>query len=161
MDDELSADPISVKVLDEKERTLYKSVPGESEAVFDLHVTQGGRFSLCLSHKGDEEEDLDRTIGFAVRVRSTSRALDNAIQGPDGEKALELIEWAEELTEEWDTLLDHYDYLREREVVQDDLAQKIFTRVMRWTIVEALLLISIATCQVLFYRRFFEKRRYL
>lgn len=98
LDDTLSADPISVKLKDEKGRTLYKSVPGESEAIFELHVKRGGRFSLCLHHKGDAEE-LDRTVGFALRVRPQARALEDAVQGPDGEKALELIEWAEDLTE--------------------------------------------------------------
>lgn len=160
LDDELSADPISVRLNDEKGRLLWKSIPGESEQIFELHVKRGGRFSLCLSNK-DDHENLDRTVGFALRVRAASRALTDMVQGPDGEKALELIEWAEELTEEWDTLLDHYDYLRSREAVQEELSDKIFQRVMRWTIVEALLLITIASAQVLYFRKFFEKRRYL
>lgn len=160
LDDELSADPISVKLKDEKGRLLWKSVSGQSEATFDIHVKKGGRFSLCLHHRGDDEE-LDRTVGFAVRVRSPSRALADMVQGPDGEKALELIEWAEDLTEEWDTLMDHYDYLRSREAIQEELSEKIFQRVMHWTIVEAVLLITIATAQVMYFKKFFEKRRYL
>ena len=159
LDDNLSSDPIMAKVKDEKGRLLWKSV-GEPEATFELHVNKGGRFSLCLSHKGDVSDE-DRTIGFALRVRPPSRALGESIAGPDGEKALELIDWAEVLTEEWETLLDHYDYLREREAVQEELSQKILQRVMRWTLVEALLLITIASCQVLYFRMFFEKRRYL
>jgi hypothetical protein len=159
LEDNLSSDPITVNLKDETGRILWKSV-GEPEAVFDLHVKKGGRFSLCLSHKGDDSDRV-RTIGFALRVRPPSRALDGAISGPDGEKALELMDWAEELTEEWDTLLDHYDYLREREAAQEELSRKILQRVMRWTLVEALLLMTIASCQVLYFRKFFEKRRYL
>jgi len=160
LDDELSADPISVKLKDEKGRLLWKSTHGESEQIFELHVDNGGRFTFCLSNKGDKE-DLDRRVGFALRVRAPSRALADMIQGPDGEKAFELIEWAEDLTEEWDTLLDHYDYLRDREAAQEELSDKIFKRVMKWTIAEAILLITIASAQVLYFRKFFEKRRYL
>lgn len=159
LDDNLSSDPITVKLNDQSGHLMWKSV-GDPEATFDLHVKKGGRFSLCLSHKGDDYDE-DRTIGFALRVRPPSRALDGFMEGPDGEKALELVEWAEDLTEEWDTLMDHYDYLREREAIQEELSQKILQRVMRWTMVEALLLVTIASCQVLYFRMFFEKRRYL
>lgn len=149
-----------MKLKNEQNKLLYKSTPGEREGIFELHVDKGGRFTFCLSNQGDEE-DLDRTVGFALRVRAPSRSLQDMVEGPDGEKALELIEWAEELTEEWDTLLDHYDYLREREAVQEELSNKIFQRVMKWTVVEALLLITIASAQVLYFRKFFEKRSYL
>ena len=160
LEDDESAEDISVKLLDERQRVLWNSVPGESEGTFELHVNKGGRFSLCLQNDGDEE-DGDRTVGFALRVRGRSRALGDEEVGPDGEKALELISWAEELTEEWDTLLDHYDYLRSREAVHEELSDKIFKRVMRWTLVEAALLITIACAQVMYFRAFFEKRRYL
>jgi hypothetical protein len=136
LEDDESAEDISVTLKDERQRVLWKSVPGESEGTFELHVNKGGRFSLCLLNNGDKE-DGDRTVGFALRVRGRSRALGDKEQGPDGEKALELISWAEELTEEWDTLLDHYDYLRSREAVHEELGDKIFKRVMRWTLVEA------------------------
>lgn len=76
---------------------MWNSNPGDSEGTFDMHVNKGGRFSLCLSNKG-KDDDGDRVVGFALRVRGPPRALGDVEQGPDGEKALELIEWAEELT---------------------------------------------------------------
>jgi hypothetical protein len=160
LEDDESAEDVSVTLKDERQRVLWKSVPGESEGTFELHVNKGGRFSLCLLNNGDKE-DGERTVGFALRVRGRSRALGDKEQGPDGEKALELISWAEELTEEWHTLLDHYDYLRSREAVHEELGDKIFKRVMRWTLVEAGLLVTIACAQVMYFRAFFEKRRYL
>jgi hypothetical protein len=56
---------------------------------------------------------------------------------------------------------DHYDYLRSREAVQRDLVEATLDRVVRWTVLEAVLLIGIAFGQVLFYRKFFEKKHYL
>jgi emp24/gp25L/p24 family/GOLD len=58
-------------------------------------------------------------------------------------------------------LKDHYDYLRSREEVQRNLVEATLDRVVRWTLLEAVLLIGIASTQVLYFRRFFEKKHYL
>jgi hypothetical protein len=197
LDDGLISDPISATLVDVDGNMLWTSPPGASEAEFDLHVTRGGRFTFCLKNGvGNMNDNQDRTIGFMVRVRPPSRAMDGSEVGPDGERALQLVEWASDLTEGWETLLvsssldcttrertpqkmttiteesflnpsffiavkDHYDYLRSREAVQRDLVEATLGRVVRWTVLEAVLLIGIAFVQVLFYRKFFEKKHYL
>lgn len=164
LNDELSADPISVVLIDhtDDDNEIWTSAYGVSEDEFDIHLKRGGRFSLCLRNgMGKANDDQDRAVGFAFRVRPPSRAMDDKEQGPDGERALQLVEWASDLSEGWETLLDHYDFLRERENVQKELEEATLQRVVRWTLLEAVLLISIATAQVMHLRKFFEKRRYL
>jgi hypothetical protein len=106
LDDGLISDPISATVVDMNGNTLWTSPPGVSEAEFDLHVTRGGRFTFCLKNGvGNINDNQDRTMGFMVRVRSPSRAMEGSEAGPDGERALRLVEWASDLTEGWETLL--------------------------------------------------------
>lgn len=59
------------------------------------------------------------------------------------------------------TMADHQEYMRERENHHTDLASATFHRVVQWTVLEAIVLILIASGQVIYLRRFFEKTRYL
>jgi hypothetical protein len=106
LDDGLMADPISATLVDMDGNTLWTSRPGVSEGEFDLHVKRGGRFRLCLKNGvGTINDGQDRTVGFMIRVRPPSRAIEGSLSGPDGERALQLVEWASDLTEGWETLL--------------------------------------------------------
>jgi hypothetical protein len=51
--------------------------------------------------------------------------------------------------------------VRNREAVHQDMNDAILSRLSRWTYVEALLVVGMATAQVLYWKRFFETRRYL
>lgn len=48
-----------------------------------------------MSTEGDDE-DGDHAAGFALCARGPPWALEDVVQGPGGEKALELVEWAED-----------------------------------------------------------------
>jgi hypothetical protein len=41
------------------------------------------------------------------------------------------------------------------------MTEQILSRVMSWTLIEAALVILMATAQVIYWRKFFEQRRYL
>jgi hypothetical protein len=58
-------------------------------------------------------------------------------------------------------LQDHYDFLRTRESINEALTDAIMSRVMGWTIAEACLVVFMAIAQVMYWRKFFEQRRYL
>jgi hypothetical protein len=58
-------------------------------------------------------------------------------------------------------LLDHFDFMRNREAVHVQLTNQINDRVMGWTIIEAILVITMAFAQVWYWKAFFERRRYL
>ena len=160
IDDGLSADPIGAR-LENDEKVLWSSHLGASEGTFEITIEEGGLHRFCLENgKHFTSDKLDRTLGWAVRVRGPSRSLDEEA-GPDSQRAQLLVESASELQEEWETLLDHYSFLRTREGVHKQLTDAIMGRVVRWTVFEGLTLALIAAGQILYLRKFMETRRYL
>lgn len=149
--------------MESDEKVLWTSEPGDREGTFALQVdVESGVHRFCLENgKHQNADELDRNIGWSIRVRPVPRALDENEAGPDEMRALQLAEWASEFQEEWDTLADHYSFLKTREALHTELSESIMGRVMRWTLFEAATLMLIATGQILYLRKFMETRRYL
>jgi hypothetical protein len=161
LDDGLSSKPFGAR-LENSESVVWTSKPGDTEGTFEVAIKEGGLHRLCLENgKHFPPDGMDRTVGWAVRVRRPSRALDDSEEGPDGQRALQMAEWASDLQEEWETLLDHYTFLKTRETTHTELTGQIMRRVVRWTIFEGATLALIATGQILYLRKFMETRRYL
>ena len=74
---------------------------------------------------------------------------------------MEIIKSAQSVETSWLNLVDHYVYLRNREALAVQLSQQIQNRVMGWTVLEAVLVILMAVGQVMYWKKFFETRRYL
>jgi hypothetical protein len=123
------------------------------------------RYLLCFTNEIDgEETDSDKEtvdVGFSLRYVPPPRALEDGVEGPEALRALKLVESATLIDQDWQNLLDHYDFLRNREGAHTELIQGIFQRLLRWTIIEAGLVIFMAVAQVMYLRKFFEQRRYL
>eukprot|EP00568_Trieres_chinensis_P019797 CAMPEP_0183322964 /NCGR_PEP_ID=MMETSP0160_2-20130417/73195_1 /TAXON_ID=2839 ORGANISM="Odontella Sinensis, Strain Grunow 1884" /NCGR_SAMPLE_ID=MMETSP0160_2 /ASSEMBLY_ACC=CAM_ASM_000250 /LENGTH=192 /DNA_ID=CAMNT_0025490249 /DNA_START=56 /DNA_END=631 /DNA_ORIENTATION=- len=158
LDDGLSPRPVSVRLYDPKMRAIWTSRPDTSEGSF--RVVGEGRYQLCISNgiKQDHDKDagqadgLDRTIGFAVRVRDLieerremimSKKKEQAKEG-GGDKEIEeakskSVEKAqmmgtltEDLVERLNSLRDHQAFLRERDEIHRDLAESTFGLLIRW-----------------------------
>jgi hypothetical protein len=163
LDDDLSAAPISAR-LEAMGGTgvLWTSSPGESEQLFEVHTDSSLEYKFCLENGVRLQGDgLDRHVGWALRLRHPERSLPQDEQGPDTARALALVDLAADLSSEWASLLDHYGYLRSREFAHRILSEEIMSRVVRWTVVEGMVLLLIALGQILYLRKFFERRRYL
>jgi hypothetical protein len=156
-----------------KEHYPWRSTPGVSEEIFHFQV-EGlpNKYRLCFESSGveeEEEEEVDDTslanilqLGFHLRVQSAApRALSNEELGPDAQRALHLLEEATMIRQHWHNLRDHFDFFRNREAVQQKLLQQTYVKVMGWSIVEAILVITMAIAQVCYWKAFFEQRRYL
>jgi len=107
----------------------------------------------------------DRHIGFSIRVvplqHGNADIVEKHAEGPDDENTARLIEMSSGLLTWIDSLMDHQDYMRVRESVHRDLAEATFRRVIRWTLLEALVLICVSGGQVIYLKKFFEQRRYV
>jgi hypothetical protein len=164
LDDGLSADPIGAR-LENDEKVLWSSKPGDSEGTFEYTAeSEARKYRFCLENGKHlvSKDNLDRTVGWAVRVRNKApRALEDSEAGPDPKRAQQLVQWASNLQEEWETLLDHYSFLRTREATHKVLTDQIMGRLIRWTIFEGVTLALIAGAQILYLRKFMETRRYL
>lgn len=147
-------------------QTLWHSEEEEHEDDFRITVDDPvGKYELCFELETDPDNDEyaeTYAVGFNVQCTpAVARALDEQAAGPDTQQALALIESAVAVQGNWQNLVDHYVYLRNRENVAVRLSQQIQNRVMGWTILEALLVVTISVGQVLYWKKFFETRRYL
>jgi emp24/gp25L/p24 family/GOLD len=139
-----------------------------SEEAFHVQV-QGlpNKYRLCFAAASEEEEDDSLAVnhvqlGFHIRVQSAwPRALPDVELGPDAQRALSLLEAATTTEQHWHHLMDHFDFLRNREGVQWQLLRQTFAKIMGWTILEAFLVVTMAIAQVCYWKSFFEQRRYL
>lgn len=165
LDDDVDGSQIKAIVKDEKTKDVkWTSSPQQTEGAFRVEV-EPSRYSLCFSNdvsKEDEETTKDAAnVGFSLRWIPPPRALQPDEEGPEAQRALKLVGSASVIDQDWQNLLDHYDFLRNREGVHTELIQGIFGRLLRWTIIEAVLVILMAVAQVMYLRKFFEQRRYL
>ncbi|KAL7579750.1 hypothetical protein ACA910_021891 [Epithemia clementina (nom. ined.)] len=145
--------------------TVWKSHFDEDEDSFSLSVDPDGKFGLCFQvyNKDDDfaKQSATYQVGFNLRVTPVPRSLEEGTAGPDAERALELVQSAVFVENDWKDFIDHFDYLRSREASHTTLMHQIRDRVLGWTVVEAILVITMAVVQILYWRRFFETRRYL
>lgn len=141
-----------------------------AEEAFHVQV-QGvpSKYRLCFAaSEGEDEEEDDSLVarrfqlGFHLRVQSAlQRALPDQELGPDALRAVSLLEAATDAEQHWHHLMDHFEFLGNREGVQWQLMHQTFARIMGWTILEAILVVAMAVAQVCYWKSFFEQRRYL
>jgi len=170
LDDDLSSAPLQVTLMSEsrEERTVWESEEGSPEGTFSVEV-DGGRYVFCLHNGAPGGDDMQaddgeqRHVGFALRVTSlqVGDGLGDNKPGAEELKTAELLAEGAKLIEGFDNLADHQAYLRNREVQHRNLVEATFARVVNWTILEAVILTCIATAQVVYLKKFFERRSYL
>jgi len=84
--------------------------------------------------------------------------------GAAGEKnsmTSQLISSMSQLLDQLEDISDHQTYMRARESTHRELSENIFARVFRWTLLEGIVLLFVAGGQVMYLRKFFEKKRVL
>jgi hypothetical protein len=140
------------KTEEEKTDPNYGNHPAEGEDQFDYT---------------NRDKQL-RTIGFTLRVRpleGTEAAAMMKVNTETGNGAdaqqLKLETLGHTLINRMELLLDHQEYIKNREASHRHIVEQTFTLVMRWTILEALVLLCVAFLQVSYLKRFFETKRYL
>ena len=164
IDDEVDDTAFSMVITDhDSGETLFEPPHGAQEGTFKLeNAKPSHRYELCFQNIFPEDDDgISFNVGFSFRVTNPPRTLDPEEIGPDAQRALKLVQSSSAILEDWGSLVDHFDYLRNREGIHQAMNDAILDRIQRWTIIEALLVMGMATGQVLYWKRFFETRRYL
>lgn len=111
----------------------------------------------------------DRNIGFSIRVTPTANSRLAMEQERNSEKpgeksneqATKLVDLTYQVREKVEMLLDHQEYIKNRESIHRHVVEETFTMVMRWTLLEASVLTFVACAQVFYLKRFFETKRFL
>lgn len=128
-------------------------------------------------HPLDDDHSFDyenydgglRTIGFTLRIRplegtEMARLMqvnsDTSDNAADGQKN-RLIDLSNTLRDKMELLMDHQEYIKNRESTHRHVVEQTFTLVMKWTLLEALVLCCVAAAQVTYLKKFFETKRYL
>jgi hypothetical protein len=164
INDDADVEDFRMRIIDyESGDTLFQPPPDAREGTFKLeNVKPSHRYELCFQNtSGEDDDDFAFNVGFSVRVTNPPRTLDAEEIGPDAQRALKLVQSSSAILEDWGSLMDHFDFLRNREGIHQEMNDAILNRIQRWTIIEALLVMGMATGQVLYWKRFFETRRYL
>jgi len=162
LDDELDPDPFSVVFYGPRGNTIWASDHGATEGSFSHTGT--GRFELCFENGtsgGDDMDHDDRSVGFAIRLVPINVHDPKAKDGPDDSMTTKLLTASSNLQIDLEALSDHQSYMRMREKDHRELSEKTFARVVRWTMLEALVLLIVAGGQVMYLRKFFERKRML
>lgn len=108
-----------IDMVDAPHDTLWKSEDKQTEERFSVPIKAKQRVELCLdldqSVDDDTVEDKGLPVGFNLYVSSAvERTLPEGEDGPDSKRALQLLEQADQIRMDWNNLLDHFDFLRNR-----------------------------------------------
>ena len=162
--DDVDSYELSVKIANaDTGESLYEVPSGTQEGDFRLEKIEAStRFSLCFQNNSeDDDEENEFDLGFNIRFHMPPRTLEEGGSGPDGERASQLVQKAAQIHEDWYTLQDHFDFLRNREGIHYRMNEEIMNRLSLWIYIEAFLVIGMAMGQIMYWKKFFEKRRYL
>lgn len=168
LNDDVSAEPVSVVIIDVKEEhVLFRSRRRASEGVFRVNLKPDQKVNLCLqngivtagrgrkSPSARTHDGKDRVIGFEYSVEPRDENKDIHTQNERNQKQ------AWELQRAFGNLINHHQFMRTREGKHRDVVEKTFTALMWWSVLESVTVIGIAVLQIMYFRNFLERRRYL
>ncbi|KAJ1430257.1 emp24/gp25L/p24 family/GOLD-domain-containing protein [Ochromonadaceae sp. CCMP2298] len=123
----------------------------ESEGFFSFDSELEGDYTMCISNGVDEDGDgIPRLVAFNFRA---------VAHGQQDYQFLGLQSELSDLSEGLELLKDHQSYMNQREDVHKLSLDSINMKVLCWTVLEAVILISMSLWQIMYIRSFFETKR--
>lgn len=165
----LSGEPILVYVMDgTTDEVLYQSKPGKGRGNFRVTVSPSQKYWLCVqnSSHGPNDEDgehpdhIARTVGFRYRLEMVAESNADPLD-PHSQKLTAWLIHAGAVNRELTVLMDHFAFTRRREADQREMVESTFSEIMTWTVVEGVAVCAVALGQVMYFRMFLEKKRYM
>ena len=166
LDDDRNPLQLSVVVLQtNNQKVLYRSPPQAREGTFKVQLEPQQRVAICVQNglamrrrratKRTFTDGLDRTVGLSYTVEARREAEELQSQNA------KLIQGAMDLTRKLGDLINHHEYMRAREAKHREVVEETFSQLLRWILLEGTVVICMACAQVLYLRRFLERRRYV
>jgi len=122
-----------------------------SEGSFSIEAKQNGDYVFCIANgEAGRSDGLTRTIAFNVRATDSNQQ-DYEYSGLHSELLA--------LKEGLDFLKDHQSYMNQREDVHKQTLESIDTKILTWTVMEAVILLAMSVWQIAYIRSFFETKR--
>lgn len=132
------------------------------------------RYQLYKDHHKDDDgydvsnrDNKSRTVGFSIHVEQTTAALmkhmvkSEDMKSPLFEDLQDMTELSLELETSLTTLLDHQEYMKDRDDIHDEYLDYTLGMLTTWAMIEASILIAVSVGQIMYFRRVFETRRYM
>lgn len=124
-----------------------------SEGSFLIVVTKEGDYTLCITNGEDGSGDgEDKLVAFNLRSIGSNQE-DYEYSGIQSELLA--------LRQGLEFLKDHQSYMNQREDVHQETLESINTKLLCWTILEAVILLAMSLWQIAYIRSFFETKRRL
>ena len=125
-----------------------------SEGTFSFDTNDKGDYTMCLQNGTEDNNDgIIRVVGFNFRIMNS--ILTSSYEYAGLETELNDMKLGLEL------LKDHQSYMNQREDLHRSTLDAINTKVLCWTILEAIILIGMAIWQISYISGFFETKRKL
>ena len=124
-----------------------------SEGSFSIAVTTEGDYTYCIQN-GDEDggDGETRVVAFNIRAIGSDEQ-DHEYSSLQNELLA--------LRQGLDFLKDHQSYMNQREDVHQETLESINTKLLCWTILEAVILLAMSLWQIAYIRGFSETKRRL
>lgn len=164
-------DDISLIILDfQNQRTLFRSRRGHANGSFTVSLQAKQKVQLCLQNgiwsagrgrhvprKPSQQGDTGRSysVGLTYTFEETDPAVELQVTNT------KLLTSTKSVHRELRRLLDHYNFMRAREASHRETVERTFSRLMAWVLLQGFVVIVVAGAQVMYFRRFLERRRYI
>mmetsp|Transcript_13871 Transcript_13871/g.32323 ORF Transcript_13871/g.32323 Transcript_13871/m.32323 type:complete len:236 (-) Transcript_13871:212-919(-) len=168
LSDSLTAEPLSVVVIDlEKGHVLHRSRRHATDGKFRISLKPDQKVNFCLQNgivtagRGNkrvstrEHDGEDRVVSFSYDVEVKNENSDIHSQNDKNQKI------ANELDRAIKNLVNHHQGMRVRESMHREVVESTFGQLFLWLVVECIAVTAIAGIQILYFRRFLERRRYI
>jgi len=168
LNDEISAEPLSVVIIDNKEEhVLFRSRRRATEGAFRINLKPDQKVNLCLQNgivtagrgrktpSARKHDGEIRVVGFEFTVDVKDENAEAHSQHQRNEKS------AYELKRALSNLINHHQYMRTREGKHREVVETTFSQLMWWAVAEGISVVVIAGLQILYLRNFLERRRYM
>jgi len=162
--------PISLIVLDgTTQRTLFRSRRGSDHGTFRVSLKSKQKVHICIQNglwnaggkkkisRNPNAPELteEHLVGIQYTFEETNPVVELQLTNA------KLVTATKTVYQELSRLQDHYLYIRTREATHRETVEKTFTRLMTWVLLQGSVVIVVAGAQVLYFRRFLERRRYI
>lgn len=118
----------------------------------NAHTNKADKKDRSAAGRGD---DLTRSVGFDIQVeeKSIHEELEESYSG--------ILNQATSLSRELSRLRNHQEYMRSREAKHREVVEQTFSKLLGYVLAQCSGVIFLAVAQVMYLRRFLERRRYV
>jgi hypothetical protein len=173
LDDELSTEPLHIMIIQPSNGVIYyKSPLDASEGTFSVKLDPRQKLAVCVQNGlgrrrnprskakpsyADKagHDGLPRTVGLVINVDVRDVTLELK------DTSTKLVGSATDLARRLKDLINHHTYMRSREAKHRELVETTFSHLLLYTCLEAALVIVMALGQIMYVRRFLERKRYM